>query len=257
MINKYKFSKYLLFLIFFSCGLFATKKLPENFYINYGILQSIKLRNIEIEKTQISSGEVKVKYKSEKKKYDLNVQLSTKKFLKFYGDKKIQSQGVIGKKGLLFNTFIVKDIKRPKKNIRVVYDRIKQKLTVDYKKKIFEQFHYEKSKFIGNLLDIPTLILQFHFEELKSIYLFQFTEGKKIKKIEYRKIKDENLRINGNDYITELYEGKVPLSKKQNSNHFVWISKGTYRIPIKVRFEIKNGLMIDLNIKKTDLVFKK
>ncbi|MBT7689426.1 MAG: hypothetical protein HN585_00950, partial [Nitrosomonadales bacterium] len=82
-----------------------------------------------------------------------------------------------------------------------------------------------------------------------------FTEGKKIRKIEYKKIKNENLKINGKEYITELYEGQIPLAK--NSKHYVWLSNGIYRIPIKIRFKMNGGLMVDQNLKKTDLKLKK
>ena len=100
MKHKYKFSKYLLVLVLFSQSLFAFKKLPENFYIDYELFQFIKLRNIEVEKTQISSGEIKLQYKQKNKKYDLNVLLKTNKFLKFFGDIDIQSKGFVCKMGL-------------------------------------------------------------------------------------------------------------------------------------------------------------
>lgn len=245
MMHKYKFSKYLLLLVLFSHSLFAFKKLPENFYINYELYQFIKLRDIEIEKTQISSGEINLEYKQKKKQYNLNVQVITKKFLKLYGDKSIQSIGIVSSQGLLFNSFIVNDLKKPKKNIRVIYDRKKDKLKVDYKKKITEK------NYVENLLDIPTLILQFHFEKKKSKYSFNFVEGKKIRNIEYKKIKDENIKINGKNYLTELYEGEITMAK--NSKHLVWLSSGPYRIPIKIRLKMKGGLMIDQNLKKTDL----
>ena len=85
-------------------------------------------------------------------------------------------------KGLLFNSFFVNDLKKPKKNISVTYDRKNDKLKVDYKKKLTEK------KYVGNLLDIPTLILQFHFEKTKPTYTFKFLEGKKVRNIEYKKI---------------------------------------------------------------------
>ena len=115
MNHKYKLSKYLLVLLLFSQSLFAFKKLPENFYIDYELFQFIKLRNIEVENTQISSGEIKLQYKQKSKKYDLNVFLKTKRFLKFFGDKDIQSVGLVSNKGLLFNSFLVNDLKKPKK----------------------------------------------------------------------------------------------------------------------------------------------
>ena len=248
MNHKYKLSKYLLVLLLFSQGLFAFKKLPENFYIDYELFQFIKLRNIEVENTQISSGEIKLQYMKKNKQYDLNVFLKTKKFLKFFGDKDIQSIGLVSNKGLLFNSFVVNDLKKPKKNISVTYDRKNDKLKINYKKKLTEK------KYVGNLLDIPTLILQFHFEKTKPKYSFDFLEGKKIRNIKYKKIMDESIRINGRNFSTELYEGEITSVK--NSNHFVWLSKGDYRIPIKIRLKMKGGLMIDQNLKKTNLKLK-
>ena len=248
MKHRYKFSKYLLLLVFFSHTLFAFKKLPENFYIHYELFQFIKLRNIEVEKTQISSGEIKLQFKQQEKKYDLNILLKTKKFLKFFGDKDIQSIGFVTKQGLLFNKFMLNDLKKPKKNMLVNYDRKKNNLKFEYKRKITEK------KYVGNLLDIPSLILQFHFEKTKPTYSFDFVEGKKIKNIKYKKIKDESITINGRSYQTELYEGEISLAK--NSRHFVWLSKGTYRVPIKIRLRMKGGLMIDQNLKTTDLKLK-
>jgi len=155
MNHKYKLSKYFLVLVLFSQSLFAFKKLPENFYIDYELFQFIQLRNIEVEKTQISSGEIKLQYKQKNKKYDLNILLKTKKFLKFFGDKDIKSIGLVSNKGLLFNSFFVNDLKKPKKNISVTYDRKNAKLKVDYKKKLTEK------KYVGNLLDIPTYFYNF------------------------------------------------------------------------------------------------
>jgi len=248
MNHKYKLSKYLLVLVLFSQSLFAFKKLPENFYIDYELFQFIKLRNIEVEKTQISSGEIKLQYIKKNKQYDLNVLLKTKKFLKFFGDKDIQSIGLVSNEGLLFNSFVVNDLKKPKKNISVTYDRKNDKLKINYKKKLTEK------KYVDNLLDIPTLILQFHFEKTKPKYSFDFLEGKKIRNIKYKKIMDESIRINGRNFSTELYEGEITSVK--NSNHFVWLSKGDYRIPIKIRLKMKGGLMIDQNLKKTNLKLK-
>ena len=248
MNHKYKLSKYLLVLVLFSQSLFAFKKLPENFYIDYELFQFIKLRNIEVENTQISSGEIKLQYMKKNKQYDLNVLLKTKKFLKFFGDKDIQSIGLVSNEGLLFNSFVVNDLKKPKKNISVTYDRKNDKLKINYKKKLTEK------KYVDNLLDIPTLILQFHFEKTKPKYSFDFLEGKKIRNIKYKKIMDESIRINGRNFSTELYEGEITSVK--NSNHFVWLSKGDYRIPIKIRLRMKGGLMIDQNLKKTNLKLK-
>jgi hypothetical protein len=249
MTHKYKFSKYLLVLVFFSQTLFAFKKLPENFYINYEIFQSIKIRNVDIEKSQISSGEIKIKYKSKNKQYDLNVQIITKKFLKFYGDKEFQSSGEIGGSGLLFHTFLLKDIKKPKKNRHVTYDRKKGVVYMPSR-----NYQTREKKFVGNLLDIPSLIMQFQFEKPKPNYSFDFFYKKKIRNIVYKKMKDESIKINGNIYLAELYEGKILLAK--NSKHLIWLSKGPYRIPIKIRLKMKGGLMIDQNLKTTDLKLK-
>ena len=59
---------------------------------------------------------------------------------------------------------------------------------------------------------------------------------------------------NVKNYLTELYEGEINLVK--NSKHLIWLSKGPYRVPIKIRLKMKGGLMIDQNLKTTDLKLK-
>ena len=68
MISKYKLARFLLVLCVISNGLLASNKLPEDFFINYELFQFIKLRNVDIEKTQILSGEINLKFKSKSKK---------------------------------------------------------------------------------------------------------------------------------------------------------------------------------------------
>ena len=67
MISKYKLARFLLVLCVISNGLLASNKLPEDFFINYELFQFIKLRNVDIEKTQILSGEINLKFKSKSK----------------------------------------------------------------------------------------------------------------------------------------------------------------------------------------------
>ncbi len=142
---------------------------------------------------------------------------------------------------------MLKDLKKPKRIFECFIVK-KERVLIEYKKQITEKQNIE------NLLDIPSLILQFHFEKSKPKYTFDFIDGRKIRKVVYQKIKDEKITIDNNVYMTELYEGTVPLVK--NSEHFVWLSKENYRIPIKIRFKMKGGLMIDKKIKRTNLVLK-
>ena len=49
---------------------------------------------------------------------------------------------------------------------------------------------------------------------------------------------------------------KGEINSVKNSKHFIWLSKSVYRIPIKIRLKMKGGLMIDQNLKNTDLQIK-
>ena len=48
-----------------------------------------------------------------------------------------------------------------------------------------------------------------------------------------------------------MYEGKI--ISKENSTHYVWISKGKYRVPVKLRVSTDFGLLMDQVMVKTNL----
>ena len=52
-------------------------------------------------------------------------------------------------------------------------------------------------------------------------------------------------------FLTEMYEGKI--ISKENSTHYVWISKGKYRVPVKLRVSTDFGLLMDQVMVKTNL----
>ncbi|NQW34499.1 MAG: hypothetical protein HQ470_01675, partial [Methylophilales bacterium] len=49
----------------------------------------------------------------------------------------------------------------------------------------------------------------------------------------------------------ELYEGRIV--EKEDSIHYVWVSKGKYRVPVKLRVMTDVGLLIDQTVVRTSL----
>ena len=95
-------------------------------------------------------------------------------------------------------------------------------------------------------------LYQFNFEKKnKDKYSFNVLEGKKVREYEYNKIRDEIIVVNNKDKATELYEGRI--ITKKNSTHYVWISKGKYRVPLKLSLGTDFGLTINQRIVKTNL----
>ena len=101
-------------------------------------------------------------------------------------------------------------------------------------------------------MDLAIYLYQFNFEKRnQKEYSFTVLEGKKIRDYGYKKIRDEIIEVNNKRIVAELYEGKI--LSKENSKHYVWISKGKYRVPLKLELMTNLGVTIKQKIVKTNL----
>ena len=95
-------------------------------------------------------------------------------------------------------------------------------------------------------------MFQFNFEKKnQKNYRFNVVEGKKMRPYQYQLIKETTLPIADKLIDSEIFEGMV--NEDEKTKHYVWISKSPYRIPVKIKVTTKLGLMLDLEIKETNL----
>jgi len=203
---------------------------------------------MKYELTQSSKfvGTMTVEYISKNKNYSLKAVTEGQGILRLLGNRELYSKGTINNKGFSPKKFEVKNIKKPKKDIIAIFQPSLKKIEIKYKG--------EKSlvKMKPKNLDLAIYLYQFNFEKKnQKKYNFSILEGKKIREYEYKKIKDEMIEFNNKAIATVLYEGRI--IDKENSEHHVWISKGEYRVPLKLRLSTNFGLTINQKIVETNL----
>ena len=235
MSHKLKLTKLLFLFILFTNLVNAAQTFPDHFYMKYELTQSSKF-----------VGTMTVEYISKKNNYSLKAVTKGQGILRLLGDRVLYSKGTINNKGFSPKRFEVKNIKKPKKDIIAIFQPSLKKIEIKYKG--------EKSlvKMKPKNLDLAIYLYQFNFEKKnQKKYNFSILEGKKIREYEYKRIKDEMIEFNNKAIATVLYEGRI--INKENSGHHVWISKGEYRVPLKLRLGTNFGLTINQKIVETNL----
>ena len=235
MSHKLKLNRLFLLFIFFTNLVSAAQNFPDQFYMEYELTQSSNF-----------VGTMTIKYESKNKNYAFKAVTKGQGILRLLGNRELYSNGVINNKGFYPKKFELKNIKKPKKNIIAIFQNTSKKIKIKYK---------GETSFIDlkpKALDLGIYLYQFNFEKKnKDKYSFRVLEGKKIREYEYNKIRDEVILVNNKDKATELYEGRI--ITKENSTHYVWISKGKYRVPLKLSFSTDFGFTVNQRIVKTNL----
>ena len=235
MSHRLKLTRFLFFLIFFTKFISAAQDFPDQFYMEYELTQAKK--NI---------GNITVKYKNKNKNYSLNAITEGQGILRLLGNRELYSEGIINSKGFTPKIFMLKNIKKPRKNIVAIFQPSSKKIEIKYK----DQTSLLDLK--PRNLDLAIYLYQFNFEKRNQPeYNFTVLDGKKIRDYGYTKIRDEIIEVNDKPIATELYEGKIVA--KENSKHYVWISKGKYRIPLKLKLMTNFGVTIEQRMVKTSL----
>ena len=235
MSHKLKLNRLFLLFIFFTNLVSAAQNFPDQFYMEYELTQSNNF-----------VGTMTIKYESKNKNYAFKAVTKGQGILRLLGNRELYSKGVIDNKGFYPKKFELKNIKKPKKNITAIFQHTSKKIKIKYKGET--SFMDLKPK----ALDLGIYLYQFNFEKKnKDKYSFNVLEGKKVREYEYNKIRDEIIVVNNKDKATELYEGRI--ITKKNSTHYVWISKGKYRVPLKLSMGTDFGLTINQRIVKTNL----
>jgi hypothetical protein len=235
MIRPLKLSSLVFIVIFLSQQIWAQQLLPDQFTMEYELKQSDQ-----------NVGKMFIQYKSQNKKYSLRAVTEGEGFLKLLGNRELLSEGLVTSKGFSPRLFAVKNIKRPNKDINGTFNIATNKINIQYRG--------EESSFDlkPRDLDLAVYLYQFNYEKKgQEIYRFNVLEGKRIREYEYKKIRDEVIDISAKKVAVELYEGQI--LEKEDSIHYVWVSKGKYRVPVKLRVMTDVGLLIDQTVVRTSL----
>ena len=235
MSHKLKLNRLFVLFVFFANLISAAQNFPDQFYVEYELTQSSK-----------HVGTINIEYESKNKNYTFKAVTEGKGILRLLGNRKLYSKGIIHSKGFNPKKFELKNTKKPKKDISAIFQPSIRKIEIKYKgEKIFLEM---KPK----VLDIAIYLYQFNFEKKgQNNYKFNVLEGKKIREYGYKKIRDEIIEVNNKKIVTELYEGQIVTREK--SKHYVWISKGKYRVPLKLRLTTDFGLTIHQRLVKTNI----
>jgi len=217
-------------------NVWAAKPYPKDFFLSYDLYHA-----------ENKIGQLYISFNQKKTKYHLEANLKTFKIMKLYGNRTIISKGSLNLNGFLTDTFEVINKKNTKKNIFVKFNRPKKSIEINYKKEK-KQKRYSRAP-----LDLATLFFQFNFEKDKDnkTYIYDVLEGKKISKFKYKKIGNEIIKVDTKKIKAELFEGLI--INKENTFHQLWLSKGDYRIPVKLRLKTNFGLLIDQVLIKTNI----
>jgi len=235
MNHKLKLNRFFLLFIVFTNLVSAAQNFPDQFYMEYELTQSSKF-----------IGTMTIKYENKNKNYSFKAVTEGQGILRLLGNRELYSEGIINNKGFHPKKFELKNIKKPKKDITAIFQPSSKKIEVKYK---------GETSFLDlqpKALDFAIYLYQFNFEKKnQDNYNFNVLEGKNVREYEYKKIRNEIINFNNKDRVTEMYEGRIVT--KEKSKHYVWISKGEYRVPLKLSVGTDFGVTINQTIVRTNL----
>ncbi|EDZ64356.1 hypothetical protein KB13_488 [beta proteobacterium KB13] len=125
--------------------------------------------------------------------------------------------------------------------------------TIDYKKELI-QIQSEKKSKEYQLKKGTQDVLSYFFEfnglvKLEENHSFFILDSHEYKKYTYRKIKEENLKINDRFIECIKYQGRV---NDEELTHDIWLSKKNH-IPVRIITPTPIGLVVDQVISKGNI----
>lgn len=192
-------------------------------------------------------GQVLVDFRQKNNQYRIKALTKVDGIMKLVGNREISSKGQISSNGFKPEIFNLKNKKRPKKNVLAVFDYQKKEVQINYKDKNFKHLLTNKN------LDLITYLYQFNFESLnKKNYIFKVIDGKHNRIYLYNKIRQDSIATDIGILEADVYEGKI--KEKKNSEHYLWMLREPYRIPLKIEIKTDIGININQILLKTNLI---
>ena len=221
----------LIFSLFLSHSILA-KDLPNSINITY---------DLSFEKKPL--GSIDVKYRKEKSRYKIIASSNFLGAMNLLGNYQLISSGHIKGNHYFPDSIVRKNLKKDKQTIT----------TIDYKTELIQIQSEKKSKeyqLKKETQDVLSYFFEFNsFEKLEENHSFFILDSHEYKKYTYRKIKEENLKINDRFIECIKYQGRV---NDEELTHDIWLSKKNH-IPVRIITPTPIGLVVDQVISKGNI----
>ena len=221
----------LIFSLLLSHSILA-KDLPNSINITY---------DLSFEKKPL--GSIDVKYRKEKSRYKIIASSNFLGAMNLLGNYQLISSGHIKGNHYFPDSIVRKNLKKNRQTIT----------TIDYKKELIQIQSEKKSKeyqLKKGTQDVLSYFFEFNgLERLEENHSFFILDSHEYKKYTYRKIKEENLKINDRFIECIKYQGRV---NDEELTHDIWLSKKNH-IPVRIITPTPIGLVVDQVISKGNI----
>ena len=231
------FKKWLAVFLFLFSTLAFSKELPNILELKYELSQNGESLGTVIEKFMIDeAGNYRIE--------------STTKGIGLYalfGDRVLISEGKISFEGLKPKRFEVHQGSNASKNAIVDFDWDNQILITQYKGSETKENIENKTQ------DLISYLYQFNYENFdEPIIEFVAATGKKYKKYQFRVIdKKVALSLGNTNFETTSIQSIAEKDGKPETQ--IWLSNKLYKLPIRIRYQEKNGSTLEQNLVQTNI----
>ena len=231
------FKQWLIFFLFLFSSLAYSKELPSILELKYELTQNGELLGTVIERFLID----------EKGKY--HIESTTKGFglYALFGDRVLTSEGSITSEGLKPKYFELHQGSNTSKDAIVDFDWDNQILITRYKGSETKENIENKTQ------DLISYLYQFNYENFdESMIEFAAATGKKYKKYQF-KITDKKVALSSADMNFETYLVQSLAEKDGKPETQIWLNNKLYKLPIRIRYQEKNGAILEQNLVQTNI----
>ena len=231
------FKKWLAVFLFLFSTLAFSKELPNILELKYELTQNGEPLGTVIEKfITDEAGNYRIE--------------STTKGIGLYalfGDRVLISEGKISFEGLKPKRFEVHQGSNASKNAIVNFDWDNQILITQHKGSEAKENIENKTQ------DLISYLYQFNYENFdEPIIEFVAATGKKYKKYQFRVIdKKVALSLGNTNFETTSIQSIAEKDGKPETQ--IWLSNKLYKLPIRIRYQEKNGSTLEQNLVQTNI----
>jgi hypothetical protein len=231
------FKKWLAVFLFLFSTLALSKELPSILELKYELTQNGEPLGTVIEKFMIDD------------LGNYHIESITKGIglYALFGDRVLISEGKISFEGLKPKRFEIKQGSNASKNAIVDFDWDNQILITRYKGSETKENIENKTQ------DLISYLYQFNYENFEeSMIEFVAATGKKYKKYQF-KVVDKKVELSLGNINFETTSIQSVAEKDGKPETQIWLNNRTYRLPIRIRYQEKNGSTLEQNLVQANI----